>query len=372
MPFDLPFAGPYTQATYPVVLPYDISDPLPANWRLRITVGVPAQASLDLLAVCDGTLSAVPPDELPPSWFGLITIPSGQTPTAPIRLYLQPLRQPGGRLQAWSTRSGRRPGQRGALVRLRERRIQPPWPQPSPSRWRTIPGSPRSRLLVAPRRRRSAWKPSSTARPQLPLRAAPSSARQRRSPAPARRRAPRSASRPTPATSTRRPSSRQFNHPMAPILRPTLAEFLLLVPSQWPILRDAATADDVITRGELRLYPLPVLAEARTRRRTDHPVAERGRRPEAPLLGAVAQQQQRGLRRPAIQLQPGRHGQSVPTRSGGRVLHRLAVGLVRHRAAAAVHRPASGRLPQADDRHSPGEPGEEPTPPSTDHQLGTS
>jgi hypothetical protein len=86
----LPVAPPYDAATYPVADPYAADSPDPAAWRLRIGLERPASAGLDLIACCDGVLSTVPPDELPPDWYGLAALPDGSQP-AVTRLYLRPL-----------------------------------------------------------------------------------------------------------------------------------------------------------------------------------------------------------------------------------------------------------------------------------------
>jgi hypothetical protein len=94
MSFGFPFAGPYTTKTYRVATPYDYGDSSPANWRLEVAVEHRPRGARDRLAlsaVCDGWVSAVPPDQLPPAWLALPPTPDGVLPTAPIRLYLQPL-----------------------------------------------------------------------------------------------------------------------------------------------------------------------------------------------------------------------------------------------------------------------------------------
>ena len=89
MPLRLPFVPPFDAVTYPVAEPYQASNPDPAAWRLRIAAERPASATLNLIACCDAVLSTVPPDELPPDWYGLATLPDGQSP-AVVRLYLKP------------------------------------------------------------------------------------------------------------------------------------------------------------------------------------------------------------------------------------------------------------------------------------------
>ena len=87
MAFYPPIAAPFDAATYPVASAYDCSDTgTPANWRLAATV---EGASVQIVAACSGYLSALPPNEIPPSDYGLISTPDG-TYAHELRLYLVP------------------------------------------------------------------------------------------------------------------------------------------------------------------------------------------------------------------------------------------------------------------------------------------
>src|SRR3712207_4328565 len=87
--FGLPFAGPYG-TYYPIVSHYDYYHPDPVNWHLKIRVERLASDGLAAQAVCDGVVSTVPPDQLPPDWLGVLRIPGPSLPTSPTRLYLTP------------------------------------------------------------------------------------------------------------------------------------------------------------------------------------------------------------------------------------------------------------------------------------------
>src|SRR6185295_15754778 len=81
-----PTSTPYNAFLYPKVGAYDLTDPEPENWRLKILL---EGSSFNVNAVCSGRLSAVPPWELPAQDLAPLREPEHVLPTS-INLYLEP------------------------------------------------------------------------------------------------------------------------------------------------------------------------------------------------------------------------------------------------------------------------------------------
>src|SRR6185295_1805402 len=87
MAFSVPIATPLDRSTYPTISTYDPSDTSDTwNWKLYAAV---EGATVQIKAACAGYLSAVPPNELPPTDLGFVVVPNG-TPETLVRLYLEP------------------------------------------------------------------------------------------------------------------------------------------------------------------------------------------------------------------------------------------------------------------------------------------
>lgn len=89
MSLHFPIAPPYVGAVFPRTEYYDISDPEPADWRLKILVE--SSVHFWVYAVCAGKLSAVPPWELVENGTAPLRAPD-QTFPGTISLYLEPNR----------------------------------------------------------------------------------------------------------------------------------------------------------------------------------------------------------------------------------------------------------------------------------------
>jgi len=82
-----PIPEPFGVGAYPKTEPYDLSDPEPANWHMKITAECVTQ--IFLRAVCSGWLSAVPPWERVESEVAPLRGPDHVLPDT-ITLYLEP------------------------------------------------------------------------------------------------------------------------------------------------------------------------------------------------------------------------------------------------------------------------------------------
>lgn len=82
-----PTYSPYSSTIYPKVGSYDISDPEPANWRVKILLE--SSTPYWAYAVCSGKLSAVPPWEVMDDGIAPLFKPNQNFPDT-INLYLEP------------------------------------------------------------------------------------------------------------------------------------------------------------------------------------------------------------------------------------------------------------------------------------------